>query len=633
MAKVAMLLPFPEMCETARTLVGHYPYIRTMCVEHLPTHAIAARARELERQGCELIIARGVQARIVKESVKIPLVEMQVTTQELGLVILALKQELGLERPQIGLISTKGVVGDTSQFDELFGVRLRRYSLSHQSQQPEFVVRAIEDGCQAVVGGELVCEQAQMRGLPCRFLRSGRESMSRALDAAARVCYAIDLEKHNSAEMAAMLDNAFGGIMQLDPAGIIRRVNRESCSLLEQAPAELLGKRLSEVMPGIAKQVLDDVFVLGKEAYAFVMDIQHRAVVANLAPIRIDDTLEGAILTFHEGQRIIEMDSELRRELYQRGYIAKFSFEKIMNRSKDISAILTLAKRIAKYPAPVLLSGEPGSGKSIIAQCIHNESLARRNAFVSLDCSAWLPENLDNILFGNYCTRKDSPACLAELAQDGTLYLSQVEALPMETQYKLLSLIQGKFFHNGSNRPVAANVRVIAATETNLASRVAQQRFRGDLHYALSALTLELPPLRRRREDILGWVKFYLGEWQQRYNRYVHLTNGACRFLREYDWPGNLEQLNNICERIVLLTEKRNIDESFVRNQLDQSVPQSLEGTESSASFKDQKAAEVAAALCRHAGNRSKAAEELGISKTTLWRYMKKYNIKADFSC
>lgn len=96
MAKVAMLLPFPEMCETARTLVGHYPYIRTMCVEHLPTHAIAARARELERQGCELIIARGVQARIVKESVKIPLVEMQVTTQELGLVILALKQELGL---------------------------------------------------------------------------------------------------------------------------------------------------------------------------------------------------------------------------------------------------------------------------------------------------------------------------------------------------------------------------------------------------------------------------------------------------------------------------------------------------------------------------------------------------------
>ena len=186
---------------------------------------------------------------------------------------------------------------------------------------------------------------------------------------------------------------------------------------------------------------------------------------------------------------------------------------------------------------------------------------------------------------------------------------------------------------SGSNRPVAANVRVIAATETNLASRVAQQRFRGDLHYALSALTLELPPLRRRREDILGWVKFYLGEWQQRYNRYVHLTNGACRFLREYDWPGNLEQLNNICERIVLLTEKRNIDESFVRNQLDQSVPQSLEGTESSASFKDQKAAEVAAALCRHAGNRSKAAEELGISKTTLWRYMKKYNIKADFSC
>ena len=632
MAKVAMLLPFPEMCETARALVEHYPDIHAMCVEHLPTSAIADRARELEQQGCELIIARGVQARIVKESVKIPLVEMQVTTQELGLVMLALKKELGVERPHIGLIATRSVVGDTSQFDELFGICLHRYSLVHQSEQPDFVVRAIEQGCQAVVGGELVCEQARLRGLPCRFFSSGRESMSRALDAAARVCYAIDLEKHNSAEMATMLDNAFGGIMQLDPTGVVRRVNRVACNLLEQTPGELLGRKATQVMPGLSEQVLEDVFIHGKEAYAFVMDIQHRAVIANLAPIRIDDALEGAILTFHEGQRIIEMDSELRRELYQRGYIAKFSFEKIAGRSKDISAVLSLAKRIAKYPAPVLLTGEPGSGKSIIAQCIHNESLARRNAFVTLDCSAWLPETLDNMLFGNYSTRKDSPACLAELAQDGTLYLSHVEALPMETQYKLLSLIQGKFLHNGSNRPVAANVRVIAATETSLTPRIAQQRFRGDLYYALSALSLELPPLRRRKEDILGWVKFYLGEWQKRYNRYVHLTNGACRFLQEYDWPGNLEQVSNLCERIVLLTEKRNIDETFVGRQLEQVTPQLMADKETLVLFKDKKAAEVAEVLRKHGGNRSKAAEELGISKTTLWRYIKKYGIKSDFS-
>lgn len=631
MAKVAMLLPFAEMCNTAQELLVKYPNIHTMCVEHVQTNEIAARARALEQEGCDLIIARGVQARIVKESVKVPLVEMQVTTQELGRVMLSLKEELGVERPHIGLLATIGVVGDTAQFDDLFGIRLHRY-LSVPQAEAGLVAQAIRDGCQAVVGGELACEQARLQGLPCRFFTSGTESMSRALDTAERVCYAIDLEKHNSAEMATMLDNAFGGIMQLDRGGVIRRVNRVACNLLEQSPAELLGRLVIQVMPGLSEQVLADVLLQGKETYAFVMDVQHRAVVANLAPIRIDDATEGAILTFHEGQRIIEMDSELRRELYQRGYIAKFSFDKIASRCRDIAPTLTLAKRIAKYPAPVLLTGEPGSGKSIIAQCIHNESLARRNAFVSLDCSAWLPETLDNMLFGNYSTRKDSPACLAELAQDGTLYLEHVEALPMEAQYKLLSLIQGKFLHNGSNRPVAASVRVIAATETSLAPRIEQRLFRGDLYYALSALSLELPPLRRRKEDILGWVKFYLGEWQKRYNRYIHLTNGAYRFLQDYDWPGNLEQVSNVCQRIVLLTEKRNIDEIFVRRQLEMVTPQLMADKETVVLFKDKKAADLAELLRRYDGDRTKVAAELGVSKTTLWRYIKKYGIKSDFS-
>ena len=628
-----MLLPFPEMCDMARELVPDYPGFHVMCVEYVHTGEVAARARELEREGCELIIARGVQARIIKETVKIPLVELQITTQELGRTLLALKQDLGAERPHIGLIALgRSVVGDTSQFDELFGVRLHRYILVRQESQADVVSQAIQDGCQAVMGGEMVCQQARLRNLPCRFFSSGRESLRYALDTATRVCYAMDLEKHNSAEMATLLDNVFGGILQLDRSGVIRRINRVACNLLERTPGELLGREAAQVMPELNPQLLEDALVRGQEAYAFVMDIQHRAVVANLAPIRIDDALEGAILTFHEGRRIIEMDSELRRELYQRGYIARYSFDKIAPLCKDIAPTLALAKRIAKYPAPILLVGEPGAGKGILAQCIHNESLAKGNAFVPLDCSAWLPETLDNMLFGNYTTKKDSPACLAELAQDGTLYLGHVEALPMETQYKLLNLIRGKFLHNGSNRPVAASVRVIASTEASLAPRIEQGAFRDDLYYALSVLNLKLPPLRRRREDILGWVKFYLDEWQKRYHRYVHLTNGACRFLQESDWPGNLDQVNNVCERMVLLTEKRSIDEGFVRRQMEEVTPRLMADGETLVLFKDQKAAEVAELLRRYDGNRGKVAAELGVSKTTLWRYIKKYGIKPDFS-
>lgn len=632
MAKVAILLPYLEMCEIARPLVGDYRNLNVMCVEYSKSDRIAQRVRELERQGCELIIARGLHARIIKATVEIPLVEMRVTTQELGGIILELKRELGLERPSIGLIHFDNMVGDTARLNELLGIDLRRFPVKQNRELLPSVEQAVREGCRAVIGGDLVCGRAQALGLPSRFLPSGKESMIDALDTAARMCYAIDLEKSNSRQMNVMLDNIFSGIAQVDSGGVIRRVNRAGYNILGLRPDQVLGLPAAEVLPGLSGQVLEDTLREGKEAYSLVMDIQRRAVMVNVAPIPAEDGQDGAILTFQEGQRIIEMDSELRRELYLRGYIAKFTFERIYDRNPDIAPAVALAKRVAKYPAPILLTGETGCGKNMMAQCIHNESMAKGNAFVPLDCSAWLPETLDNMLFGNYTTKKDSPACMAELAQDGTLYLNHVEALPMETQYKLLSLVQGRFLHNGSNRPTTANVRVIAATDANLIAKIEQGAFRSDLYYAVSALTVELPPLRRCPEDVLNWVDFYLETWQDRYKRYVHLTNGAREFLKKYDWPGNLDQVNNVCERIVLLTEKRSIDEVFVRRQLERVTPRLVPGTEKTVVFKDQKGAEIAALLRKYGGNREKVAAELGVSKTTLWRYIKKYGIEPDFT-
>lgn len=379
---------------------------------------------------------------------------------------------------------------------------------------------------------------------------------------------------------------------------------------------------------------MENALERGQEAYAFMLDIHHKAVVVNIAPILVENQIEGAVLTFQEGQRLIEMDSEMRRELYQRGFVAKHSFDNMIQEDPETTRMLELAKRISKFSAPILLTGETGSGKNILAQCIHNESMVHSNAFVSIDCSAWLPETIDNMLFGNFTVRKDSILdSYAEMAQGGTLYLSHVEMLPLETQYKLLCLIRGRFLHNGPSRPVAANVRVIASTAVNLISRVEKGEFRSDLYYALNVLSLEVLPLRRRRADILGWMELYLDEWQKKYKRYVHLTQGTRDYLLDYDWPGNLDQLCSVCERLVLLTQKRNIDEVFLRQQLEQVTPRLLPGTEQIVLYKDQKAVEIAALLKKHHGNRQKVADELGVSKTTLWRYLKKFNITSDYNC
>lgn len=632
MAKVAVLVPYPELCAVMRPLIGLYPYIHAVTVEYTPTDGIAARAAELEKQGCELIIARGVHARLAKHAVQIPIVEMRVTTQELGVVLLELKKDLGDARPHIGVVGFNNMLGDTTRMGDLFGVDLSYYLVERSEELAPAVEEAQHAGCRAVVGGDIVCDHAKLIGMPHRFIAAGTESIKNALDIASRVCYAIDLEKRSSAEMDTMLGYTFSGIMQVDRSGVIRRVNRAGYDLLGEIPGELIDRSVTDALPNLSQKVVQDALYQGKEAYAFLLDIRHKAVVMNIAPIKVDGDIDGAILTFQEGRRIIEMDSELRRELYQRGFIARYSFDKLVAKSRETQDLIRLAKRMSKYSAPILLMGEAGSGKAILAQCIHNESLLRGNAFVPVDCSAWLPETLDNHLFGNYSTRRDNPDSMAELAQDGTLYLSHIEALPSETQYKLLNLIRGRFWHNGANRPAAANVRVIASSDVNLIARIEKGEFRSDLYYALSVLSLELLPLRRRREDIPGWVEFYLGEWQEKYKRYVRLTQDASEFMQAYDWPGNLEQMSSVCERIVLLTEKHSIDEVFLRRQLEQVTPNLLPGTEKVVLYKDRRAVEIAELLHKYGGNREKVAAELGVSKTTLWRYIKKYGIEPDYT-
>lgn len=570
MAKVAVLVPSQELCNLAQPLVGTFPSITLMTLEYIKTSQAESRARELERQGCDLIVARGVQARIIKQSVKLPVVEISVTLQELASVMLELKSELALPCPRIGLIGVANMFSDTSRFNELFGIELKLYMVRQNEELANAVSQAQADGCVGVIGGDIVCETSRQKKLAYKYIPTGSESVHNALNFASRVGYAIDLEKHNSAEINALLNYTFNGIIQVDSSGVIRRVNRIGYSLLGQASSTLLGCSIYDALPNLNRTMLEDALLRGKEAYSFLLDINHKGVVVNIAPILVDSQIEGAVLTFQEGQRLIDMDSEMRRELYQRGFVARYNFDNIICDDPETQALFELAKRISKFSAPILLTGETGSGKNLLAQCIHNESLLRKNAFVTIDCSAWLPETLDNMLFGNYTVRKDSSVdSYAEMAQDGTLYLSHVEMLP----------------------------------------------------------------LRRHRGDILGWTAFYLDEWQEKYKRYVHLTQGAQRYLQEYEWPGNLDQLNSVCERLVLLTQKRNIDEVFLRQQLEQIAPRTLPGTEQIVLYKDQKAVEIAALLKKHHGNRQQVAAELGVSKTTLWRYLKKYGIDPDYHC
>ncbi|MGM9600031.1 MAG: sigma 54-interacting transcriptional regulator [Faecousia sp.] len=630
MAKVAILLPLEEMCALTASLLPEYPSLSPVCLDYVETQFAVSRALEVE-SSCDLIVARGVQARLIKHNTSRPVVEVQITTQELGMVMLELRKELGVERPRLGLVCFQNMIGDTSHFNELFEIDLKCYYVESQKELSGAVSRAAEEGCQAVIGGQTVCECARALHLPNRFLPTGTESLRNALAAASRVGYAIDQEKRNLSEMDTMLNNTFSGIMQVDRGGVIQRINRAASVLLNKKTESIVGQKAVECIPNLNGKLIDDALEFGLESYAIVLNIRQKAVVINIAPIRMEDEIRGAILTFQEDRQIIEMNSELRRELYQQGYVAKYSFDRIVCRSPQTQQMVKTAKQMAKFTAPVFLKGETGSGKSVIAQCIHKEGLNPNSAFVSVDCSAWMPETLDGMLFGNYTTRKDTPMCIAEMAQNGTLYLSNIDCMMLETQFKLLNLIRGKFYHNGAASPSASNVRIIASAEHNLLERVERGEFRRDLYYALNVLSLEIPPLRKRAEDIPEWMDYYLEEYQEKYKRYLHLTDGAKAYAQSYDWPGNLDQLKSVCERMVILTQKRNVDEVFLRKQLEEVTPLMTAKAERVVVVENPEALKISQLLSQYGGNREKVAAELGISKTTLWRYMKKYGIEPNY--
>ena len=632
MTRTAILLPYPAQQEQIIIMTEAFRSLEIMCVERAYTETVVQRGKELEEKGCELIIARGVQAQLLRENVTIPLVEMKVTTQEMGIVIQSLQKRMGIKRPRIGIVGYRNMFGNMDHYNELFDISLNKYMVTDNDQLITEVDRALQEGCVAVIGGDTACERARELGIPSFKIPAGMESLSNALETAERVSYAIELSKTNNAEMDVMLNYTFTGIMQVDNDGVIMRINRSGHNFLERYLGDPVGKRVQQVIPSIRRKVLDDALTEGKEGYSIYVNSQKMEIVVNVAPIRIDDRIQGAVLTFQEGRRIIEMDTELHKELYQRGFIANFTMEKFYNGSKETKKLEQHVKKIARYSAPVLIMGEKGTGAEFLAEAIHNTSLLSKNAFVPVDCDAWMPETLDDMLFGSYTSRQGTPPCLAELATDGTLYLNNIEMLSKESQYKMLNLIRGKFMHNGSHRVSFIKVRVIASTSTNLVAKVEKGEFRQDLYYALSSLSTEIPPIRHQKEYILYWFNHYIDQWQKQYKRYIHMTQGALRFVQEYDWPGNLEQMASVTERIVLLTEKRSIDEAFVRKQIEQILPDILPGTEKVVLYKDKEAVRIAELLKKHGGNREKVAAELGISKTTLWRHIKKYGIEKDYT-
>lgn len=309
----------------------------------------------------------------------------------------------------------------------------------------------------------------------------------------------------------------------------------------------------------------------------------------------------------------------------------------IVGDSEALQSVLRIAERVAPTHASVLILGESGTGKELIAKLIHERSKRAKAPFVKVNLGGMSPLLFESEMFGHkrgaFTDAYSDRVGRIAMANGGTIFLDEIGDLDLSCQVKLLRVLQDQYYEIlGDSKPQKADIRVISATNADLPTMVAHHTFREDLLYRINLITLTLPPLRDRREDIEQLAQYFvdLACKDTRYSS-LHIAATARRILMSYTWPGNVRELKNCMERAVLLCDSDTIDGTLIQLALSQSTPiAQREATPAALGTLDKMEEEaIRASLERHHGNLTRVAEELGISRAALYRRLEKYNIKA----
>ena len=356
------------------------------------------------------------------------------------------------------------------------------------------------------------------------------------------------------------------------------------------------------------------------------LDLQHlRAVVAKAA----------------SSLQLRRTNLELKRRLDE-----KFGFEGVVGSSRQMNAVIERLKRIAPTDAAVLIAGATGTGKELVAQAIHQNSPRKNKNFVALNCAALSENILESELFGHikgaFTDASSDRVGKFEYAHGGTLFLDEVGDMPMATQIKLLRVLEsGEITRVGSNEPVKVNVRLLSATNADLEAAVAEGKFRNDLYHRIKVVTVVLPTLSERAEDVPLLIEHFTRQFAKRHGKQIKgMTTTARRRMLAYDWPGNVRELRNVVEGMVVVDVDGVLDvDDFNVDWVDEdeNVPADGDGRATLAGLVGRPLKELERQFIRETllavgGNREEASKMLGIGERTLYRKINEYHLKDEAS-
>jgi PAS domain S-box-containing protein len=430
---------------------------------------------------------------------------------------------------------------------------------------------------------------------------------------------------------SVILDSVADGVFTVDSDWRIRFFNRAAEDITGIPRDEALGRQCWEVFRAsicesecaLRETMRTGEQIVNRSVYIVRSDGRRIPISISTALLR-DETGEvvGGVETFRD----LSIEEELRSELRSR-----YRFEDMVSKNHVLQSVFDLIPNIAESDSTVLIQGESGTGKELVARAIHNQSPRAEGPLVVVNCGALPDSLLESELFGHKAgaftdAKRDKPGRFA-LAEGGTVLLDEIGDISPALQARLLRVLQdGTYEPLGGTRTERADVRVIAATNRDLAQMVERGDFRNDLFYRINVITLTLPPLRERREDIPLLIDHFI----ERFNRLKQkdietVSPGALELLMAHSYPGNVRELENIIEHAFVMCRGGTISRRHLPARLREGP---VARPDEPASLDELEARFLVAELERHGWNRAATARDLGIHKTTLWRRMKRLGIQ-----
>lgn len=454
-------------------------------------------------------------------------------------------------------------------------------------------------------------------------------------------------------EFNAILDSSDDGIHITDGNGVTLRFNK-SCERIDGVKADyVIGKNMEElVAEGIYSESVALAVIREKRQISMLQKVNGKEVIGTGTPIFKDGMLYRIVINSRDITELNTLkrnlkESKLINEKYKNELQLLSSKDKAANsnviyNSEKMDRIIDLVLRVAKVDSTVLIEGESGVGKGVLSHFLHKNSLRYNKPFIKINCGA-IPENLlESELFGYERgaftgANREGKIGLIQLANEGTLFLDEIGELPLSLQVKLLNVIQSREITKvGGNSVIPVDIRIIAATNRNLFEMVKNNKFREDLYYRLNVIPITIPPIRERKEDLPPLINHFLNKFNEKYNYNKTISPEAMKILLNYNWPGNIREVENLIERILVTSNGDLIDKYDIIDHPIFKMSDSINFD--SCKDKDYKTIieefdrKLLLEVMKNCKSTAEMSNILGLDRSTIRKKLKRLNIKLEFT-